>query len=73
MYVFGLSLYKCLEEISLALVDDCSPRTTTFRQQKEIIGNFSLEVAKKTGMPRTFVIEENVIDVRKVLDEYRSN
>lgn len=31
--------------------------------------NFRLQEIKKTGRPRTFVKEENVNDIKKILDE----
>lgn len=68
----GLDVDQCLEEMTLALGDDCPHRTTIFRRYREFKrGNFSLEDAERTGRPPTSVTEENITAVRKMLDKDR--
>lgn len=57
---------KSLEAITLTLGDHCAYLTTIFRWYKIFQrGNFNLEDAEGT------VNEENITDVRKILDEDR--
>lgn len=71
-FVRGLNIDQCLEEMTLALDDDCPHRTTIFRWYREFQrGNFTLEDSERPGRPRTSVTEENVTAVRKMLDENR--